>query len=69
MGNTPELQWRPSSQEAPKRTHEEVLRDVKLAIAKSRNYGRETRLQGSNPYDSAMGQPQRDIWGGKRGPK
>jgi len=69
MGNASELDWRSSSQELPKRTREEVLRDVKLALAKGRNYGRETRLQGANPYDSAMGKPQRDVWGGKRAPK
>lgn len=69
MGNTWEIDWRPGAQDVPKRTREEVLRDVKLAIAKGRNYGRETRVQGANPYDSAMGKPQQDVWGSKRAPK
>lgn len=51
-----------------RRTREEVLRDVKLAIAQSSNYGREARAQGSNPYDSRLGRPQRDIWGGHKRP-
>jgi len=69
MGNATQIDWRPGTQAVPKRTREEVLRDVKLAIAKGKNYGRETRAQGANPYDSAMGKPQRDVWGGKRAPK
>jgi len=68
MGKTAELEWRVSTQEVPKRTREEVLRDVKLAIAKGKNYGRERRVQGANPYDSSMGQPQRDVWGGGKRP-
>jgi hypothetical protein len=49
-----------------KRSREEVLRDVRLAIAQANNYGRATRQQGSNPYDSKLGRPQRDIWAGKK---
>jgi hypothetical protein len=51
---------------ADKRTREEVLRDVKLAIAQSNNYGREARMQGANPYDSRLGKPQQDIWSGPK---
>jgi hypothetical protein len=50
-----------------RRTQEEVLRTVKLALATGSNYGRGARQQGSNPYDSRLGRPQQDIWGrGKR---
>jgi hypothetical protein len=51
---------------APSRSREEVLRDVKLAIAQDNNYGREARVQGANPYNSYFGKPRRDIWGGRR---
>jgi|HubBroStandDraft_4_1064222.scaffolds.fasta_scaffold68672_3 hypothetical protein len=50
------------------RSREEVLRDVKLAIAQNSNYGREHRAQGSNPYDSRLGKPQRYIWGSHKRP-
>jgi hypothetical protein len=51
-----------------KRSREEVLREVKLAIAQNNNYGREARQQGSNPYDSRLGKPQRNIWGSHKRP-
>jgi hypothetical protein len=67
MGKTPEIDWRLSPQKhAPTRSRDEVLRDVKLAIAQGINYGREARAQGSNPYDSRLGKPQRDVWNGRR---
>ena len=51
------------------RTREEVLREIKVAIAKERNYGREARSRGANPYESDLGAPQRrDVWGSKRRP-
>jgi hypothetical protein len=69
MGNTAQLDSQPSTREAaaPARSQEEVLRTVKLALATGSNYGRGTRQQGSNPYDSRLGRPQHDVWGrGKR---
>jgi hypothetical protein len=61
--------WRFAPPEkAPKRSRDEVLRDVKLAIAQNSNYGREERTQGSNPYDSRLGRPRRDIWGSNKRP-
>jgi hypothetical protein len=51
-----------------KRSREEVLREVKLAIAQNNNYGRESRQQGSNPYDSRLGRPQRNLWGSHKRP-
>jgi hypothetical protein len=67
MGKTSEIDWAFSPREAtPKRSREEVLRDVKLAIAQGSNYGREARQQGSNPYDSRLGRPQRNLWNGRR---
>jgi len=67
MGKISELDWGFSPQKAaPKRSREEALREVKLAIAQGNNYGREARLQGSNPYDSRLGKPQRDVWNGRR---
>ena len=51
------------------RTREGVLHDIKVALAKERNYGREARSRGSNPYESSLGVPQqRDIWGSRRRP-
>ena len=64
MGKTNEFAPKP----ADGRTREEVLRDVKLAIAQSNSYGRGSRTQGANPYDSRLGRPQRDIWGGHKRP-
>lgn len=58
----------PAQRPIEKRSRDEVLRDVKLAIAQNNNYGREARAQGSNPYDSRLGRPQRDIWGGHKRP-
>jgi hypothetical protein len=71
MGKTNEFDFSSRSplsarEPADKRTREEVLRDVKLAIAQSSNYGSEARTQGSNPYDSRLGKPQRDIWSGRK---
>jgi len=67
MGKRSEIDWGFSPQQGTaKRSREEVLRDVKLAIAQGSNYGREARLQGSNPYDSRFGRPQRDVWNGRR---
>jgi hypothetical protein len=61
MGNT--AQRKPQQQ----RTREEILRSVKLALATGSNYGRGTRQQGANPYDSRLGKPQHDVWSrGKR---
>lgn len=50
------------------RTRDEVLRDVRLAIAQSSNYGRRSRRPGANPYDSQLGRPQRDVWGTHKRP-
>jgi hypothetical protein len=50
------------------RSRDEILREVKLAIAKNSNYGRPSRTQGSNPYDSRLGRPQRNIWGTHKRP-
>jgi hypothetical protein len=62
MGKTAKVHQPPVT-----RSQEEVLRTVKLALATGSNYGRGTRQQGSNPYDSRLGKPQHDIWGrGKR---
>jgi len=62
MGKTAQLE-----PQAPKRTREEVLRSVKLALATGGNYGRGTRQQGANPYDAQLGKPQHDVWNrGKR---
>jgi hypothetical protein len=58
----------PDQSAAQKRSREEVMREVKLAIAQNNNYGREARQQGSNPYDSRLGRPQRDIWGSHKRP-
>ena len=53
----------------PRRDREEVLQEIKVAIAQERNYGREARARGANPYDSNRGMPpQRDVWGTKRRP-
>jgi hypothetical protein len=54
------------TEDTPRRNRDEVLRDLKLAIAQNSNYGRESRLQGSNPYDSQLGRSSGDVWGGKR---
>lgn len=52
-----------------RRTREDVLQEIKVAIAQERNYGREARARGANPYDSNHGMPQQcDIWGSKRRP-
>ncbi|HEX4377232.1 MAG TPA: hypothetical protein VHZ99_08785 [Steroidobacteraceae bacterium] len=52
-----------------RRTREDVLQEIKVAIAQERNYGRDARARGANPYDSNHGMPQqRDIWGSKRRP-
>jgi hypothetical protein len=69
MGHTAQLDSQPATSKAPapERSREEVLRTVKLALATGSNYGRGTRQQGANPYDSRLGRPQNDIWGrGKR---
>ena len=57
--------------EAPQgqRYRKDVLHDIKVALAKESNYGREARSRGSNPYESNLGVPQqRDIWGSRRRP-
>jgi hypothetical protein len=52
-----------------RRSREQVLQDIKVAIAQARNYGREERAHGSNPYEADQGLPQRsDVWGSKRRP-
>jgi hypothetical protein len=66
MGKSFELELRGSPPPAEKRSREEVLRDVRLAIAQSSNYGRQARQRGFNPYDSELGRPQRDVWAGKK---
>jgi hypothetical protein len=66
MGKTHEFDLGPSPAQEQKRSRDEVLRDVRQAIAQSSNYGRETRRPGSNPYDSELGRPQRDIWAVKK---
>jgi hypothetical protein len=58
----------PARKPADTRSREEILRDCKLAIAQNANYGRQGRLQGSNPYDSRLGKPQRDVWGSHKRP-
>jgi hypothetical protein len=50
------------------RTRDEVMRDVRLAVAQNSNYGRQSRTPGSNPYDSQMGRPQRNVWGTHKRP-
>jgi hypothetical protein len=53
--------------QGPRRTQDEVLRDIKVALATGgSNYGRGWRQQGSNPYDSELGRSPRDVWGRKR---
>ena len=60
---------KPAAIPSGERTREEVLRDIKVAIAQERNYGRETRSRGFNPYENSLGAPQRsDVWGSKRRP-
>jgi hypothetical protein len=66
MGKTNESDVGASPPQAPTRSRDEVLRDVRQAIAQSSNYGRQTRRPGSNPYDSELGRPQRDIWAVKK---
>jgi hypothetical protein len=52
-----------------RRSREQVLQDIKVAIAQARNYGREERSRGSNPYEADQGLPLRgDVWGSKRRP-
>lgn len=51
-----------------KRTREDVLRDIRLAVAQSTNYGRRSRTPGANPYDSQFGRPQRNVWGNHKRP-
>jgi hypothetical protein len=66
MGKTNESDIDASPPQTQQRSREEVLRDVRHAIAQSSNYGREARRPGSNPYDSELGRPQRDIWAVKK---
>jgi hypothetical protein len=55
-----------SPSEAPRRSQDEVLNDIKVALATGgSNYGRGGRQQGSNPYDSELGRSPRDVWGRK----
>ena len=59
----------PAAGSQGQRAREDVLHDIKVALAKERNYGREARSRGSNPYESNLGVPQqRDIWGSRRRP-
>ncbi len=59
----------PSTVTPQRRDREEVLQEIKVAIAQERNYGREARARGANPYDSHCGAPQqRDVWGTRRRP-
>jgi hypothetical protein len=71
MGKSDQFDFGPTPATAPpaeKRTRDEVLRDVRLAIAQSNNYGRKSRRPGANPYDSQLGRPQRDVWGNHKRP-
>jgi hypothetical protein len=66
MGNASQTESSLSPSEAPRRTQDEVLRDIKVALATGgSNYGRGGRQQGFNPYDSELGRSPRDIWGRK----
>jgi len=67
MGKTSQIESRLTPPQAPRRTQDEVLRDIKIALATGgSNYGRGSRQQGSNPYDSELGHSPRDVWGRKR---
>jgi hypothetical protein len=66
MGKPFESDFRDSPPPAEKRSRDEVLRDVRLAIAQNNNYGREARQRGFNPYDSKLGRPQRDVWASRK---
>jgi hypothetical protein len=47
---------------ASTRNRSEVLRDIKLALTTSTNYGRGPRLQGFDPYDCQLGKAPKDVW-------
>jgi hypothetical protein len=66
MANTSQTEPGLSTSEAPRRSQDEVLKDIKVALATGgSNYGRGGRQQGSNPYDSELGRSPRDVWGRK----
>ncbi|HEY7929060.1 MAG TPA: hypothetical protein VID71_03555 [Steroidobacteraceae bacterium] len=57
-----------ASQPRTHRDREDVLRDIKLALAMDGLGLQERRRQarGFDPYDSALGGNSRDVWRGRR---
>jgi hypothetical protein len=51
-----------------RRSREDVLRDIKLALAIDALGldGRRRQARGFNPYDSGPGEQERDLWKGRR---
>jgi len=62
MGKTLQSDTRFRAPVASTRHRGDVLRDIKLALATSANYGRGARQQGFDPYDCQLGKTPKDVW-------